>query len=86
MRDREGLTERQRRILALAERGALGWPDRDWRSDGAPLCRPLIEAGLLIECRIPRYRGCGYYPGVQITPAGRALAKEEEEGSASQDG
>lgn len=65
------LTSDQRRLLELADTatGRMGWKLSIWEGRAERMCRPLIEAGLLIERRL------NHYPGVQITDAGRAALR-----------
>lgn len=67
------LTQDQRRLLELADTptGRMAWTLSIWEGGAERMCRPLIEAGLLIERRL------NHYPGVQITEAGRTALRAQ---------
>lgn len=53
--------------------GRIGWPLSVWKGQAKAACATLVKWGLLKERRL------GGYPGVEITPAGRAALTQEGE-------
>jgi hypothetical protein len=53
--------------------GRIGWPLSVWEAQAKAACAPLVKSGMLKERRL------GGYPGVEITPAGRAALEANRE-------